>query len=308
MSPKKILAAYHTQGGHPNSCYEGYIHGLRQLGHDVDWINSWSLWQAPQTGYDLLIQFDCCDDYAPPVNLKYPNVYWAYDNWQNPTNNRQFDYEPDGQFSRQGYYIGRAKMANWVFSMSAIGCKNYAQNGIKSYYLPIGADERLLVSDNEHHQKDYIVACISTYWHMAHQNNRRGELADFLQKQFPNKHFITSGAVYYEQTRLYARSKIVWNYSPCGFDVLNFRVWEALISGTPFLTNDIIKNQIEALGYQDRLNFYKDDESDLMRAVNEILENYQSAFIKAHDAKLFTLTKHTMRHRMEEMLQIVGMK
>ena len=297
--------------GHPNNGYDGYIEGLRALGHEVPpAFNMRSYHDMPRDGYDFFLQFDCCDTLSnPPVN--YMTVYWAYDNWQNYTNERQPDYRGNGHFCRQEYYLPRGQMADLLFSMSLLGVENYAAHGIPSCFMPIGADERLERRPGIM-EKKYSVVSICNFWHMGHLNNRRGELVSAIQTVTPpdgphGPSILSNQVDYFEQADLYAQAKIGWNYSPCGFDVLNFRTFEIMIAGTCQLINERAVPTLQTIGFEPGTDFvsYADDESDLLQKVQDLLAHDEERERIARNGYEKTKASHTMRHRMQMVCEMV---
>ncbi len=307
----KILCGYAKDKGQLNQGYEGYIEGLRKLGHDVpDSFDMCVSQQMPRSGFDFFLQFDCCDFYSNP-QLEYPTIYWAYDTWQNYTNNRQKGYHGDGNFCRMEYYVPRAKMATHVFNMSVLGVENMRHHGINSHWLPIGADERLERKPGSQ-EKIYSVAALCSYWHMGHLNDERGRLTAIIQDKYRQPErggnsFITQKG-YFEQADIYAQSRIGWNYSPGGgFDVLNFRVFEVMIAGTCLLTNDNVIPSLGALGYVPFTDYWPyRDETDLMESIAYLLANDKERERIALSGYNKTKFGHTMRHRMQKMFEVAG--
>lgn len=302
----KILCGYDRFQDNPNPGYDGYIEGLRMLGHDVPDAYDMRAWRdMPKTGYDLFIQFDCCDTFAPE-GIDYPNVYWAYDNWQNYNNFRQPGFKGDGRFCRQEYYLPRAKMADLTFSMSILGVQNYAAHNIESLYLPIGADERLERRPLSV-PKVLDVAGICNSWGMGHIPKTRGLMIAAIEREFADNPTQLSNQVnYYDQANIYAGAKIGFNYSPGqGFDVLNYRTFEIMIAGTCLLINAEAIPSLHNLGYTEDQQFvaYR-NETELLEKIRFLLDNEEHRERIAAEGYHETKSHHTMRHRMKVMIEV----
>lgn len=303
----KIIGAYHHYQGNLNHGYEGYLQALRELGHDVP--EAFEISAPIQTRWDdvdFLLQFDCCDPFAPSADLPVPNVYWAYDNWQNFKNCRQPGFVGDGHMAGDDRYLPRGRQADVLFSMSVLGVENYKTHGIESLYLPIGADERL-----EHPpgsvEKVLAVAGICNGWTMDHLPNTRGEMIGAIEREFKNYPTQLSNQVdYFEQGNIYAGAHVGFNYSPCGFDVLNYRPFEIMIAGTCLLTNRAQVPSLTTLGYRENVHFVAyDDEPTLLIKLRWLLENSEERERIAAHGYLETKTNHTMRQRMKVLTECV---
>lgn len=299
----KILFAYNQHRGQKGPGQECFATALRQNGHEVD---VWDIKHPdiPRSGYDFGFQIDCCDTFCFPHDKEYPDVYWAFDNWQNYNNVRQMPYRASGEFCGQERYLPRGGMADLVFSMSSLGVQNYANHNIESCYMPIGGDEAL--EPDTSGENEYDVAAVCNEWTMGHLDNRRGAYAGIIKSKYPRT-FITSRVKYSDIGDIYSRSKIVWNYSPCGFDVLNYRVFEAMISGSCLLVNKNCVPSLTAIGFIPGTHFeyHEDTEEDLLRKIDLLLNDdvRRSSIAQEgyHNTKLF----HTMRHRMKLLVWMV---
>lgn len=302
----RIILAY-NKGDHPCENQECYATALRNLGHIVD---VWHIGHPniPKTGYSLGIQVDCCDNMGFPLDVRYPTIYYAFDNWQNPTNFMQPDYIGDGKFIRDNYYVPRARVASLVFSMSYLGSQNYACNGIESRTITIGADSRL---KRYPRSSDFLydVSAACNFWNMGHLPNERERLSSLIQSQEGLKTAIGSGVGYWDIPNLYNTSKMVWNYSPCGFDVLNYRVFEALISGSMLLTNTRPTATLNAIGYRDGEHYVSyDNDTDLIDKIKYYSNNIPERNRIAMNGHLLTLKAHTMEIHMKIMLDVASGK
>jgi len=195
--------------------------------------------------------------------------------------------------------------------MSVIGVNNYKNSLIESLYLPIGADERLSRKPRSIDKK-YSIASISGDWCMSHLlPSRRGVLIDKIHEHFNGRRsecFLTNQIPYLDQADIYASAKMGWNFSPCGFSVINFRVWEVMCSGSCLLTNENSATQLRNLGFIDGLDFvsYPDNnEKQMLEIIDWLLANDDHREQMALNGYNKTMRSHTMRHRMSVLLQCV---
>lgn len=313
----RVAVCYDAHEGHENSGYEGYRFALEELGHKCppafNVANGNSMRDLIDYHPDVAIQFDCCDIYSLPRIENCVSVWYAFDNWQNYTNNRELNYVADGNFCRMSHYVARAKTADIVFSMSTLGVENYRLNHVESLYLPIGGDERLARKPIPSAEKKIWIATLATEWKMGHLDNRRGNLIGKIHEHFEAKNqrdkcYMTQSD-YYKQSEIYNNSKIGWNYSPCGFSPLNFRNFEVMISGSCLMLNQNSATQLINLGFVDGEDFvsYPDDEVKMLEIIDWLLANDEHREAIALSGYNKTMRHHTMRHRCKIICDVAQM-
>jgi len=273
---KILLAHNYTDKIHENQ--NSFAFALRRLGHTVDQHPIMSS-RIPLDGYDLGIQLDCCEDASFHWDIKYPDIYYAFDNWQNYNNMRQPGFRGDGDFCRKEFYIVRARVAHVNFCISRIGVENLMVYKIKSHWLPIGADERLIREPRRSGFR-FDVASACNFGGMSHLPNMRKHYANVLKEKYNAS--VGAGCPYWQIPERYNNSVAVFNYSPSGF----------------------IVSSLALMGYNDGEHYvsYKDEEDliDKLTFLKKNLDYRNSVAEKGHE---LTVSKWLMRHNMQRMLE-----
>lgn len=226
--------------------------------------------------WDLLVAVDDGLDYELPTDVA-PLAYWAIDT--------HLDFERS---------LRRAKHATWTFAAQKNGAERLRQLGIPAEWLPLACDPEL------HGRRD--VSPKYDWSFVGHVfPGERQRLIELLQQHHPNS-FV--GQQYFQDmAAVYSASKVVFNRSVA--DDLNMRVFEALCSGALLVTNDLPDNGLVDL-FQDGEHFvtYRQDD-ELLQRVSYYLTHAEERGRIASAGRAEVLARHTYRHRMERLLEVV---
>lgn len=244
--------------------------------------------------FDLHIWVDWGEDgltgvlpYEPVFPPGRPIIYWASDT--------HLGYK---------YRLSRALEADYVFAAQIEAVRDFKRDGVKNPILLPHAVEPVCYRPGVWNpeegtwtdavvQKEYDV-CFVGY---VNSENRIAAL-DALFKAIPN--FFWGQRRFEEASQVYSRSKIVFNISMKR--ELNMRVFEAMASGSMLLTDDIpmIHNYFKD---GEHLVLYK-DHKDMIEKAKYYIEHEEEREKIAQAGLKAVLAKHTIDHRLQEMLKV----
>ncbi len=253
---------------------------LRKSPHTVDHFWTQDAHKIPAR-YDLYLRIDHGDyKYDIPEHLR-PSAFYAIDTHLD---------KPFAKIQQQ------ARHYDFVFCAQKEGvAKLRRAANIRAHWIPVAGDpdiHRALGS-----RKRFDIGFVGT----SGKNNPRGEYLALIAKEFP-EHFIGRSA-HTRLGRIYSRSKIGFNYSIQN-DV-NMRMFEVMASGAFLLTNALENNGLEDLFENGKhLVTYRNPEEFLSLARKYLTDDASREKI-AEQGYRWTITRHTYRHRVREMFDIM---
>ncbi len=233
--------------------------------------------KSERSRWDLIIAVDDGLDYDLPANVA-PVVWWAIDT------HLEFDRS-----------LRRARQARWTFAAQRNGAEKLRQAGVEAIWLPLACDPELHGRQNVARRFD--LSFVGNVF-----PGERERLINLLRDRFPNS-FV--GQKYFtEMAEIYSASRIVFNRSL--LDDINMRVFEGLCSGSLLVTNDLSENGLDEL-FQDGVHLatYQSDE-ELLAKVARYLKHNEVREAIAATGREEVVARHTYRHRMEHILDIVA--
>jgi len=217
---------------------------------------------------------------APPIGgiarVGCPTVYLSIDTWHDP---REFI------IARQYNFVFLAQKA-LVKYMRMAGCRFV-------YWLPLACDPaaHFILPEEETHD----FAFVGRYHFLA--NRQRVARINELSKHF--RVAVYNGLDANDMARAYGSARVVFNAS-IAKDV-NMRVFEALATGRPLLTN----HEAEANGlfdlFEDGRHLITYTDENLLTQAQRCLEDPEWARAIGEAGKKEVLEKHTYRHRVQEL-------
>lgn len=255
----------------------GYCRRALQELTDVEHFLPSEAETIPRQGFDLYLQIDDGLESRIPPELR-PCAWWVIDT--------HLDF---------AWRLAKARGFDCVFTAQRDGAERMRREGIASaQWLPLACDPGIHSKLKAPKSHDFcFVGNIFP--------GERETLIKLLQKHFPN-HFV--GRRYFEEmAQTYSASRLVFNRSIRN-DV-NMRVFEAVACGSLLLTNDLRDNGQAEL-FQDGVHLvtYRDPEELLDKARFYLArEGVREKIAAAGHAE--AVARHTYRHRMETILEII---
>lgn len=279
-----------------------YAKAFRQMGHDVRTVGPcdterWASWPeekryrltGPNLGdsewgrwsYDVAIWIDAGGGYV--ANLSHLGV---------PT----IGYFIDSH-SRLAQHIKQAPQFDHVF----VAHRQYVDRIPGAEWLPVACDPEVH-TPRVTMEPEYDVAFVGNTYGDAPMYAERRRLLALLQER--HKCNFQSGAYFEDMANAYASARVAFNVSTGGD--LNMRVFEAMCSGRPLVTDAIWESGIRELfghpwRYTTDAMFYKDDK-DLLWAIDLLLEDSGLAKIMGESSCAEVIAHHTYAHRAAQML------
>jgi glycosyltransferase involved in cell wall biosynthesis len=148
---------------------------------------------------------------------------------------------------------------------------------------------------------EYDVAFVGNTYGDSPMYARRREVLDLLAGRY--KCNFQSGVYFEDMANVYASARVAFNVSTNGD--LNMRVFEAMCSGRPLVTDGV-----EGLGW-----LYEGgevgplayaNEADMLATIDSLLAEPISAAECGRFARLNAIARHTYLHRAQQMLKAVG--
>jgi hypothetical protein len=211
------------------------------------------------------------------TELGCPTVYLSIDTWHDP---REFVHAHQYDF----VFLAQKGMVKY---MRKAGC-------CRAFWLPLGCDPRFHFAA-EGEEKFDIGFVGSTHFMV---NRQRVARLKVLEEHF-NLGF-TFGLGCADMAQAYAQTRLIFNAS-IAKDV-NMRVFEALATGKPLVTN----HEAEANGlfdlFEDEKHLITYTDENLIAQVQRCLDNPEWAAAIGAAGRREVLEKHTYAHRVREML------
>jgi len=235
--------------------------------------------------YDLYFRIDHGEyDCDLPVHLK-PKVFWALDTHLK---------HPSRKIARQ------AVNYDLVFCAFKQGAEEMYKKGICTFWVPFACDPGIHKPRDV--EKKYDLGFVGT-----NGKGYRPWILNKLREKYPNSFIGEAPSA--DLDKIYSASKIGFNYAirhrgkktGC-----NMRFFEILCSRTLLLTNRITDCDIKELGFENNrhLVIYK-NRWQLFGLINHYLRNSEQREKIALAGYELVLSRHTYRHRVEQILKIV---
>lgn len=195
--------------------------------------------------------------------------------------------------------IQTARLFDHVFVTDQHGMRDFPKGGCKSvHWLPFGADTRF--HRDFQMERIYEVGFVG-FTNQQRQQDRANALAALAALFKMNDY--KQRAVGEEVGRIYSQSKIVVNFPQDGG--FNMRVFEAMACGAMLITEDVGNGQDELFQDKKHLILYR-SRDEISALVKHYLEHDDERRAIAAEGQREVLAKHTYRHRMEFMLEVLS--
>jgi len=234
---------------------------------------------------DLLVYIEAGDSWwpGPPTPSDIPSVAYFIDS-----------------HSRLKEHLARAPYFDHVFYAH----KQFADAfGPNAHWLPVACDPDVHTPTYWPDEPEYDVAFVGNVYPGVALYEPRREALQMLAGRY--KCQFVSDVYFEDMANVYANARIVFNRSAHGD--LNMRVFEAMCSGRPLLTDAIpdsgILDMFEPYGH---LMFY-DDIDDLRFAAATLINGPSTARRIGEAGRAAVLAEHTYIHRAQQMLAAVGL-
>jgi len=282
------------------ACY--YAKAFWQLGHDVrTWgpTRDLSGYREDQryrlTGPHTRLPYE--DGWQPDV-LVYIE---AGDGWwpgaPTPSDIPSVAYFIDSH-SRLKEHLARAPYFDHVFYAH----RQFADAfGPGAHWLPVACDPDVHTPTCWPDEPEYDVAFVGNVYPEVALYEPRREALQMLAGRY--KCNFVSGVYFEDMARVYANARVVFNRSARGD--LNMRVFEAMCSGRPLVTDYTHDNGILDMFEHDVDLVLYENTNDMLVAIRDILELPWMYDIGAA-GRASVLAKHTYIHRAQQMLAEVG--
>lgn len=259
-----------------------------QMGHDAHHLIPSAEWLKGWGKFDLNFWIDWGEDALggiidyEPIPTPMPGIYWASDT------HLGFDYRLSR--ARQTHQDG-----GHVFCMQKRAVEEFAAAGVPALWVPHAAEPKAYPKITA--IKDYDVCFIGNI-----NSQNRIEFLDRMFKAFPN--FFFGRRVFEEAAAVFGRTKVVLHHSIR--DDIAMRVFETLATGSFLLCNEI--PTLSEL-FQDGVHLatFKTLDEAVEKAKYYLAhEDERERIAKAGYEEV--IAKHTYRHRVERILETVGLK
>jgi len=259
---------------------------LRQRqGFSVDHFNTSDAEGIPQ-GYDLYLRIDHGDySHDLPANLK-PKAFWAMDTHLK---------HPWRKIQRQ------ASNYDIVFCAFRQAVDELKARGFNAHWVPFACEPG--VHKPRDTEKSYDIGYVGT-----DGKGYRPKLLNALRRRYPDS-FIGK-ADFRQMDSIYSASRIGFNYAirhrgrktGC-----NMRFFEVLACRALLLTNWVEDCRIEDLGFKNgrHLVMYR-SKRHLFKLIDYYLKHTDEAEVIAQAGYEMVLERHTYRHRVEKILELMG--
>lgn len=186
-----------------------------------------------------------------------------------------------------------------LFDVTFVAQKEYVErfiaDGIRQVsWLPLAAAPSIY--PNGGHERKYDISYVGS--NDASMHPERHQILATLQKQFSNVWIGKASPI--EMGRIYSESKMVFNRS-INNDV-NMRIFEAMGAGAVLLTNEISHNGLEDLFPTNKPFIVYKNEADLLRSVNELLNDPERLNEMGAAAKALIEEQHTYQLRTQVLV------
>lgn len=205
-----------------------------------------------------------------------------------PIGKKVIHIQTDPHCLRPTYQLPKT-YSDYVFCMQ----KAYMEDG--EYYLPYAYDERLFFPTWDALKK-YDACLIGLHY------ENRDRLVDALRRKGMDVHY-SIGEIFDEYRMLYSQSRIALNWS--SLNDLNARVFEGMGLGLPVLSNivsdmkEFFEDGVHYVGFQHA--------NDAVEKAVELLADEDKRNEIGRNAQALVLSKHTWQHRVQQILETVGL-
>jgi len=179
--------------------------------------------------------------------------------------------------------------------------------GPDAHWLPVACDPDVHTPTCVPNEPEYDIAFVGNVYPDVALYEPRREALRMLAGRY-NCNFV-SGVYFEDMANVYANARIVFNHSARGD--LNMRVFEAMCSGTPLVTDPAPGGGLEELFGREPdvmpLCFAYTDEESLLRCIREITQWTGLGQEMGQLARAEVLAEHTYVHRAQQMLAEVGL-
>jgi hypothetical protein len=208
------------------------------------------------------------------LEVPVPTAFWAIDNHLNYRWHKEYSRQFDVTFFAQKDYISAAE--------------RYGATNVR--WLPLAADA-------EYHRIEpqpgkYAVSFVGNV------SKGRRRFFDSIDRDIPLN--IVSGVYEQDMAQILAESKIGLNVSLR--EDLNMRFFEVLASGALLVTQRIEAGVSDL--FEDGVHFVSHDFTDVSSVLKYYLENEPSRAEIAARGRELCLSRHTYRHRCEELIRV----
>ncbi len=251
----------------------GYcLRALREL-VQVEHVLPDQLDKLPRQSFDLYVNIDDGLHYRLPPDL-HPAAWWVIDT--------HLDIDWD---------LAKAHDFDFLFAAQRDGAERMCGEGLSTRWLPLACDPEI----HRRHElpKEYDLCFVGNLVSSA-----RVQLVELLRREF-SKMFVGQ-RFFADMARTYSASRIVFNRSVSSN--VNMRVFEAVACGSLLLSDDLQHNgQGELFRDGIHLATYR-DEQELLDKVAYYLQHEDTRERIAATGRDEAVTRHTYRHRMQELL------
>jgi len=169
-------------------------------------------------------------------------------------------------------------------------------------WLPVACDPEIHTPPPGIEPEHDVVFCGHLYASSPLYERRR-RLLDMLGKRYSLG--IYEGAYLKDMAIAHAKGRVVFNVSTNGD--LNMRVFEALCSGRPLVTDAVPGAGLEALFDLGCGPLTYSSEAELCERIDWLLANPVAAQCIAASGRLVVRMDHTYQHRAQQMLEVMGL-
>ena len=231
--------------------------------------------------YDLYLRIDHGDyKYDIPDHLR-PSAFYAIDTHLE---------HPFSKIQRQ------ARHYDFVFcaQREAVAKLRRAAN-IAAHWIPVACDPEIHRSVPS--PKRFDCGFVGT----SGKKNPRGEYLAWIQSEYPES--FVGRIAYSRLSKIYSRSRIGFNYSIA--NDINMRMFEVLASGSLLMTNPIVDNGLEELFETGKHLVTYHDQDELSMLAKKYFKDEGSREKIAQEGYRWTIARHTYRHRLAQMFDIM---
>lgn len=230
--------------------------------------------------FDIYLRIDDGDYmHDLPFNLR-PSVFWVSDT------------HLEKSFKA---IIRQARHYDYVFCAMKEGMEKFKRRGISARWSPAACDPQV------HKRLD-----LPKRFDVGYVGNDGGIPRKFylqeIRERYPNSFLGT--AHYSKMSEIYSALKIGFNFIRPG-ESITMRCMEIISCGAMLLVNRIKDGSAEDLGYKDSESLvYYDTPAQLFELIGCYLKNEQERERIADAGCRLTISRHTYRHRLDEILRI----
>lgn len=281
MTSPRVMLSY---GYQPYTTGVYVERALKQAGCEVDrepYGAERYAWR--DTRHDLYLWVEGSASMPNPARPKHyacPTAAWFIDSYTRLEEQRYIATEFDCVFVAQKHFAKQVRS--------------------DAIWLPMACDPELH-TPHEGVPVEYDIAFVgNTYGdHPLYAERRR--LLALLSERY--KVSVESNVYFQDMADVYASARVAFNRSACGD--LNMRVFETMCSGTPLVTDGVPGLQ-DAFGLDTWLPYYHSD-NELLDLMAELLSDPTWAREIGARARTDVLAHHTYLHRVQTILQAVGL-